>query len=235
MVNRDYQYEVKAQPEPPTHPRAVVHAMFPEPNMAARALGALLDIGVQANDVSVMVKDLPPDLAAQVSGKGLLNQASDGITLTTPKDAAAGAVKGVGVGLGLGVLAALATIVVPGVGIVVGGGVLASALGATAAAGAAGAVAGAVVGYLKDQGVDDSLAYEVQGDFERGGALVSVSTPSGEASVEDIEAIMSKYKDYSYLVEAREIADARNPFRDPMVTSTQPYPRSVDQLERPKY
>jgi hypothetical protein len=84
--------------------------------------------------------------------------AKHGISVTTPEDAGAGAVKGAGWGLGIGAVAALASLFIPGVGLVVGGGALAAALGGLAAATGAGAAAGAVTGYLKDQGVEHHVA-----------------------------------------------------------------------------
>ena len=214
MINRDHALEgseVRTQ----VMSRRVVHAMFPDPEVAARALGALLDNGVQANDVSAMIKDLPAGARNEKTGTDIIDQASQGITVTTAQDAGSGAVVGAGVGLGLGALAAIATLVIPGVGIVLGAGAIASALGATAATAGAGAIAGAVVGYLKDQGIDATVASLVEEDYSRGGALVSVSTPSGTVSRQDIEVILAKYKDQSYLVASREPSNENRPLEYP--------------------
>ena len=69
--------------------------------------------------------------------------AKAGVTTTTIQDAAKGAAKGVGYGLGLGALAAVASIAIPGFGLVLGGGALAAAVAGLAASAGAGAVAGA--------------------------------------------------------------------------------------------
>lgn len=116
-----------------------------------------------------------------------------GITTTTGGDAGAGAVKGTIVGAGLGAIAALAALVVPGVGIVLGVGAVASALGGVIASAGAGAAAGAIVGYLKDMGVDDQLASEYGDTIDEGGAILAVSVPSGKVEEPEITAVLNKY------------------------------------------
>jgi hypothetical protein len=119
--------------------------------------------------------------------------AKQGISTTTAADAGAGAVKGAGWGLGVGALAALASLVVPGVGIVLGGGALAAALGGVAAATGAGAAAGAVTGYLKDQGVEGHIAEDYDRTVQGGGAILAVSAPSGDCTREEIIDVLNKY------------------------------------------
>lgn len=119
--------------------------------------------------------------------------AKRGITTTTAKDAGSGAMKGAGVGLGVGAAAALVSLLVPGVGLVVGGGALAAALGGMAATAAGGAVAGGVVGYLKDQGVEEDAAREYAGVVENGGAFLSVRLPSEDVSESEVRELLIKY------------------------------------------
>lgn len=114
------------------------------------------------------------------------------ITTTTAADAASGAVKGAGIGLGVGVLAALAAVFVPGIGLVAGGGALAAAMAGAAATTAAGAAAGGVAGYLKDQGVPEEVLTRYNAVIGKGGALVAVS-PSERVGRADVEAILAKY------------------------------------------
>jgi hypothetical protein len=121
------------------------------------------------------------------------DQAKSGISTTTPGDAGAGAIKGAGWGLGVGAIAALASLIVPGVGLVLGGGALAAALGAVAASTGAGAAAGAVAGYLKDQGVDDVVANEYETTVTGGGAVVAVTVPSGSCSEAEAREVLTKY------------------------------------------
>lgn len=114
--------------------------------------------------------------------------AKAGVSTTTIQDAAKGAAKGVGYGLGVGALAAVASLAIPGFGLVLGGGALAVAVAGLAATAGAGAVAGGVVGYLKDQGVpaDDIPIY--QAAYEDGGAILSVviQDPMKAAIVQDL-------------------------------------------------
>jgi hypothetical protein len=119
--------------------------------------------------------------------------AKSGITTTTAGDAGSGAVKGAGVGLGVGALAALWALFVPGIGLVLGGGALAAALGGVAAATGAGAVAGGVTGYLKDQGVDDHVAEDYDRTVQSGGALLAISLPTGSLDEGKAREILDKY------------------------------------------
>jgi len=196
--------------------------MFKTTDAAARAAAALMDQGVHASDISVMVKDMPQTEDTETS-KEVLDHAETGITVTTPEDALAGATKGAGVGLGLGVLASIAALTVPGFGLVLGGGALATGIGATLATGAAGAVSGAVYGYLKDQGVTEDQAKQIEDDVRQGGALVSVITPSGNASTELVEQVLSKYQDQWYSVGSGRMAPSENYERvDGSVGATNP-------------
>ncbi len=118
--------------------------------------------------------------------------AKHGVTTTTAADTAAGAAKGAGYGLGIGVIATAATLLVPGFGLVIGGGVLASAVGAVIASTGAGAVAGGVVGLLKDQGMPAHQADKCQEIYEDGGAILSVSLRESVSRAE-IEDVLAKY------------------------------------------
>jgi hypothetical protein len=119
--------------------------------------------------------------------------AKTGISTTTPADAGAGAAKGAGIGLGIGVLAGLASLFVPGVGLVFGGGALSGAFAGAAATTAAGAVAGGVTGYLKDQGMPEDLALTYHGAVQRGGAILAVSLPSDNVDEATAMQIATKY------------------------------------------
>lgn len=116
-----------------------------------------------------------------------------GISITTPADAGAGAIKGTAWGVGVGAVAALASMIIPGVGLVLGGGALAAGLGAVAASAGAGAAAGAVLGYLKDQGVDDETASHYHATVEDGGALLALHLDSGAMDEAKARDILEKY------------------------------------------
>ena len=161
-----------------------LYAKFSDLQLAERAVGALLDHGVAKNDISLVG---PPD------GTDHEARAKNGITTTTGKDAAAGAAEGAGIGLAVGALAALASLLIPGFGLVLGGGALATAAAAAAGTSAAGAIAGGVAGFLYDQGMEASTARGFATTIEQGGAIVEVSAPSGEVAVEAIYHLLGKY------------------------------------------
>jgi hypothetical protein len=119
--------------------------------------------------------------------------AKHGLSTTTPQDACLGAWKGTAWGAGVGALAALAALFVPGVGLVVGGGALATAIVAMAASAGAGAAAGAMTGYLKDQGVESHIAAEYERMINTGGAVLGATLPSG--GVDECQAweVLNKY------------------------------------------
>jgi len=119
--------------------------------------------------------------------------AKTGISTTTGADSAAGAGKGAAVGLGVGILAALASVFVPGFGLILGGSALATAIGGAIATTGAGAVAGAVTGYLKDQGVDTTIATDYERTINEGGALIEVNVPSGDVDEATAREVLAKY------------------------------------------
>ncbi len=173
-----------------------VYSSFQTTDAAERAIGALLDHGVNGKDVSVLFHERYEGASHWMSENKVdvsMDRAESGLTTTTAADAGAGAAKGAGFGLGVGVLAALACVFIPGVGLVLGGGALAAAIGATAAATGAGAVAGGVTGYLKDQGMEPDLTEQYASSIKDGGAVVSVMTPSNNVDSLTVSAILTKY------------------------------------------
>lgn len=119
--------------------------------------------------------------------------AKTGLSTTTPEDAGAGALAGAGIGAGLGALAALGTLFIPGVGLVLGGGALATALAGAAGAAAAGAVAGGATGYLMDMGVDADTARSYNETVSGGGAIIGLSLPSGDVDEAEAREVLAKY------------------------------------------
>lgn len=197
-----------------------IYAMFVDSAMAEKAAGALMDHGVKSDDISIVSKTAEDEEderdIANASGEGYSasnsqsdlrdhstdadhsdkteHQAKSGLSTTTPGDAAAGAAKGAGIGLGVGIAAALAAIFIPGFGLVVGGGALATAIAAGAGTTAAGAVAGGVHGYLKDQGVPDQPAGNYAEGYKNGSAILAVHVPSNNVDRLSTEQILSKYQ-----------------------------------------
>src|ERR1041385_6683463 len=123
--------------------RDTIFTSFADPGFAEKAAGALLDYGVDQNDLSLvsnrtttMEPPRYPDRADLQAGEANREKraeeherkedhedlaAKSGISTTTPRDAAQGAAVGGAIGLGVGALAAIGSILVPGFGLVAGG------------------------------------------------------------------------------------------------------------------
>jgi hypothetical protein len=176
-----------------------IYATFSEPEMAEKATGALLDHGVRPEHLSVV---FPQGYRSTNSddvktAQDIEDSATKGISTTTGADAASGAAKGAGIGLAAGTIAALASVFVPGFGLVLGSGALALAVGGAAGATAAGALAGGATGYLKDQGVSDEDIQMYNSVLTGGGALLTVSTSDEQITGDTIRSIVSKYNGIS--------------------------------------
>lgn len=181
-----------------------IYATFADPNMAERAGGALIDHGVAPEHISIVfpenykatvLSDYRSDARNGVmEGKDAEDVAKSGLTTTTSGDATSGAAKGAGIGLAAGTAAALASVFIPGVGLVLGGGALALAIAGMAGTTAAGAVAGGVTGYLKDQGVPAEDIEFHEKIVVGGGAMLTVTPSFEEYDNVAIESILKKYQ-----------------------------------------
>lgn len=174
-----------------------VYASFADAGVARQAVGALLDRGIEEAHLSLITREQdsgwPVDRKDEVDPDAAEQSAKKGITTTTTGDATSGAVKGAGIGLGVGTLAALASLAIPGVGLVIGGGALATAIAGALGATAAGAVSGGAFGYLKDQGVDPEVARRFAADLDANGAAVTVDLLSEDMAEAEVEDVLRKY------------------------------------------
>jgi hypothetical protein len=158
----------------------VLYGIFDDVENAERAVSALKDHGVDGNEISIVRRS---------DGAGLPrleNEASEGITVTSAADVAAGAAKGGAAGLALGVLAGAVALTIPGIGPILAAGPIAGALGAVLATTAAGVLSGGVVGYFVDQGVPEEAATRYHEAITRGDILVTVRS----AHVRNADALM---------------------------------------------
>ncbi len=171
------------------------YATFTDPHDAEKAAGALLDHGVKSEHISIIFPEGYTSRKEDVgdAGEKLEDAATMGITTTTAADAASGSVKGATIGLAAGALAALAAVFIPGVGMVLGGGALAIALGGAAGATVAGAVAGGMTGYMKDQGVPAESIEHYNMVLSSGGAMITVSPTDEDIKALTIESLLTKY------------------------------------------
>lgn len=173
-----------------------ITAGFNDFEMAVKAGGALLDHGVDKKNFDLLA-GRAHEGRFHAEGRhleDLENKVEGGVTTTTSADAAEGAKQGAGAGLVVGALAGLASLFIPGYGIVVGGGALATALAAAAGTAVGGAAAGGVTGYLKDMGVDEKAAVDFDRTIREDGAIIVVHLPVGGTAETEVRQILDKYR-----------------------------------------
>ena len=155
--------------------RHTVAASFEDRDEAQRAINALKDAGFSADQIGVALRDRTAQ-GQLVEDTG--TKAAEGAT--------SGALGGGLLGGIVGWLVGIGALAIPGIGPVVAGGALATALGlagGTAAAGAGiGAVAGGLVGALVGLGIPDEEAKYFESGFRSGRTLVTVNAGAGRAT-----------------------------------------------------
>lgn len=174
---------------------ATLIAAFHNPDNAARAAGALLDHGVKHDHLDLLagVAFANSWKTNGVVDEDLQDKAESGVTTTTAADALIGARTGAGIGAAIGILGTLASLVIPGYGIVIGGGALATALTSAVGTAAAGATAGGVTGYLKDLGADHAISTEFDGVIRKDGAVLAIHIAADGPQESVIKSILGKY------------------------------------------
>ncbi|MBI3926173.1 MAG: YsnF/AvaK domain-containing protein [Armatimonadetes bacterium] len=174
--------------------KQALYASFHDVNNAKRAVGALLDHGISNECITLIARDDLGHKDFSDDAEDIEGKAKKGITTTTAGDAGAGAMKGGGIGLALGALGALVSLAIPGFGLVLGGGALATALAAAAGTTVGGAIVGAVHGFLKDQGVPGHIAERYEETVRGGGALLALQPcDDDDLDTPEIRDILLKY------------------------------------------
>ncbi|QLE56321.1 general stress protein [Nostoc sp. TCL26-01] len=177
---------------------------FPHRRDAEAALGELRDAGFPMNRVSLIAKDASgtPGVGGNL-GQG--NKADEG--------AKAGAATGGALGGLGGLLVGLGTLAIPGVGPVIAGGAISTALATTLAGGAIGAAAGGIVGGLAGLGIPENRARVYNDRFQRGEYLVIVD--GTEAEIQHAETILKRRGIQEYSVfDARDLHEGTRPVVD---------------------
>ncbi|WP_375472185.1 general stress protein [uncultured Nostoc sp.] len=170
---------------------------------AEAAITELRDAGFSLNQVSIIAKDANGQGIGGVHvdrNVGTGNKADDG--------AKAGAATGGVLGGLTGLLVGLGTLAIPGIGPVIAGGAVATALATTLTGGAIGAAAGSIVGALAGLGIPEDRA-RVYGDrFQRGDYLVILD--GTEAEIHQAEAILKHRGIEEFAIyDATEISEYR--------------------------
>ena len=167
----------------------VSYYAFERPDQAEKFIGALFDHGATQEDISVVAKE---GVFGEDARK-LVERVVNGISTTTPSDAAIGAVEGAALGTGVGLIAALASVFVPGIGFVLGGGAMATALAGAFASAGAGAVAGGVAGYLKDLGMPPEAKEDIERHYKENRVIVAYTLPEGCINPDTLWTLAHKY------------------------------------------
>jgi uncharacterized membrane protein len=146
--------------------------LFGDLRQAERAVHALVEAGIDREEVSIVARD---------GARGVAETSDD-----DPTGAATGAVAGAGGGAVLGglagVLLGLGALAIPGVGPIVAAGPLAAGLTGAGV----GAATGGLVGALVSVGVSEDDARHYEEGVRAGGALVIVRKDAASAGVDDI-------------------------------------------------
>jgi hypothetical protein len=159
--------------------QGLVVGLLPSRERAEQAIRALRQAGFESEQIGVAARDR--------TARGELVEETGS---RAAEGAAAGAVGGGVLGGAVGLLVGVGALAIPGIGPVVAGGALASALGvagATAAAGAGiGAATGGMIGALVGLGVPEEHARYFERGVHEGGILVTVDAGPRVAAARDI-------------------------------------------------
>lgn len=145
--------------------------VFPHRRDAETALRELREAGFNMNQVSLVGRDAD---GQSTSGSNLAGRTQ------TDEGAKAGAATGGALGGLGGLLVGLGALAIPGIGPVLAGGALATALATTVAGGAIGAAAGGLTGALVGLGIPDDRARVYNDRVNRGDYLVMVDGTQDE-------------------------------------------------------
>lgn len=152
-----------------------VMGIFPSLPKADEAFTKLIDAGFDKTKISAISKD---NSVVTTEQKGTVQNVASGVT--------SGAVAGGAIGGLAGILVAAGTITLPGIGALLIGGPLVTALGlsgaaATAATGAiTGAAAGGIIGALTGLGMPAETAQVYEKRISEGGVALSVDTEDAD-------------------------------------------------------
>jgi hypothetical protein len=155
---------------------ALVHnhraiGVFPHRRDAEAAIRDLREAGFPMSQISLVGKDINPE-ASNVTER---TQADEGAKAGAATGAALGGLGGLLVGLG--------ALAIPGIGPVIAGGALATALATAATGGAIGAAAGGLTGALVGLGIPDERAHYYNDRVNRGDYLVMVDGTADEIRI----------------------------------------------------
>jgi len=209
-----------------TNKRAI--GVFPHRRDAEAALTELRDAGFLMSRVSLIAKNSDGDRIAGVNTSvdrnlGTGNKADEGAKVGAATGAAIGGLGGLLVGLG--------ALAIPGVGPVIAGGAVATALATTVTGGAVGAAAGGIAGGLVGLGIPENRARVYSDRFQKGDYLVIVD--GTESEIHQAETILRRRGIEEWAVYDATDIDRVHHYDDrPVVDHTHPnYPGNFEREE----
>ncbi|HET8624067.1 MAG TPA: general stress protein [Gemmatimonadales bacterium] len=164
---------------------------------AEQAISDLKDAGFTRQQIGIAIKD-----------RGEQREVADTTDTSPAKGAAAGAVTG---GLVGGIIGLLGSLLVPGLGPIVVGGVLESVLVGAGAGAATGGIIGALVGL----GVSEEDARHFDAGFREGGTLVTVDAGARVSEAERILGTCNGDLGPSWATRSSRVAGSETPVAPP--------------------
>jgi uncharacterized membrane protein len=148
-----------------TTTKRTVAGMFSDSSHAERALNGLRDGGFTPEQVSIIAKESEDT-----------RRIIENTEMGTAEAAGSGAVAGTVIGGIAGWLLGISALAIPGIGPIVGAGII----GTTLAGAGIGAATGGLIGALTAEGIDENDAREYEGHVREGGILLTVHATSDE-------------------------------------------------------
>jgi hypothetical protein len=151
--------------------KRMVTAVFRDRTNANRVYTWLRDRGYTSDEINVLMSDQTRAAYATADDDELVSSSTH-----AAEGMATGGAIGTAVGANLAAIAAIGTtVVIPGLGLVVAGPILAAFAGA-----GAGAVAGGLIGGLIGLGIPESNAHAYEQALREGGVIIGVHPHSGD-------------------------------------------------------
>ncbi|WP_029214431.1 hypothetical protein [Kallotenue papyrolyticum] len=176
-------------------PDVLVVGLVPDRANAERVVAELRSRGYAQEDLSIV-------MAAGAEASAELRQADDQ-TGQGAHEVAAGAAKGAAIGGGAGLLAGLATLAIPGIGPVLGAGILLGLFGG------AGAFVGALSGAFASETVARQIIDRYSAPLREGQAVIAVRVADAEAAgaAEQVLRALGVTGVRSYLDQSTDLGD----------------------------
>jgi uncharacterized membrane protein len=158
-----------------------ITALFDDFATAREVVDDLISMGFQPETISIVVNDASGQYASYLASEAQATTADEDVSME----------EGAGLGALFGGLIGLGVMAIPGIGPVIAGGPLVTALVGAGVGAATGAVTGGLIAGLVDMGIPDTEAGYYAEAVRRGGALVIVNTT--DDWVERVVEVMESY------------------------------------------